>query len=521
MILDSIKKVLFFSPLSLSPHYEVELDLIEKYLRENYQVTLLSCDGNLPSCIINPYHKKLICFECKTRKSAGLKWVGDNRISIKPFYNLTKKQDSIVKKLAAIEITSLKDLAAIELEGSDIGIAAWSSLSHVLRDAEPNVYQHAQLIKKFLQSAAIVHFSISNQINNEKPDEIVAFNGRFAEIRPVVRAAWKAGIKTYLHEVAGVAGRYLLAENGFLHNLKVWEQQIESAFESSALSIAEKRAIAFDWFNERRNKSSTKQFLFTDKQQTGLLPKSFSSDLVKVTIFNSSEDEFVGFENFQNPFYKDQNDGIKRLVDSFKGNQKIKFYLRVHPYLANRNTNQTRELKLLEQDYHNIEVILPESPFSTYSLIDNSDLVLTFGSTVGIEAVFAGKPSVLMGRSVYENLGGVIKPRNHDELISIIEDYLRDKTLPNVSHAEEAVIKYGFFMQKGGFEYEYAKAYDWVNVKMLRNGNEQQIKPSLISMIINKMRFGSKRLIFKFLFKLKYWVVAQIKELTKSLEPRL
>ena len=90
----------------------------------------------------------------------------------------------------------------------------------------------------------------------------------------------------------------------------------------------------------------------------------------------------------------------------------------IHPNLGDLDNTQTRALARLQSPY--LTVIPAESPISTYALLGACDKVLTFGSSVGIEAVYWGKPSVLAGLSFYRDLGGVYRPGTHGELMELL-----------------------------------------------------------------------------------------------------
>ena len=130
----------------------------------------------------------------------------------------------------------------------------------------------------------------------------------------------------------------------------------------------------------------------------------------------------------------------------------------------------------------NLEIIEPDSPIGTYNLIDNCDLVITFGSTVGIEAVYQGKPSILMGRALYEDLGGLILPKSHSELINILHNYILTRRLPEPSNSQLAFIKYGFFQKIYGYPFEYVKPYNAFEVSLQRhNEDEYFVHPSWLA----------------------------------------
>lgn len=96
-------------------------------------------------------------------------------------------------------------------------------------------------------------------------------------------------------------------------------------------------------------------------------------------------------------------------------------------------------------------VIGPDDPVCTYTLLKNADVVLTFGSTVGIEAVFWGKPSVSAGQCYYRNLGGTYNPSSHSKLVELLRSNLKPKD-------REAALMYGYYWDTEGKRFKYVKA---------------------------------------------------------------
>jgi hypothetical protein len=446
---------------------------------------LLKCDAELPACLANPYHTFTKCLECKTRKKAGIKWIGKNRIEIKSLYKITKANQAEIDRLKDLKIDSTEQLKQIEIEGSDIGLAALSSAITSLRESEIDVKKHSKLLKNYLLTAATTHFSATNHFLEEQPTEIVIFNGRPASLRPALRAAWKLGIDTIVHEAGKVSNRFLTVRNNFIHSLSGRKKMIQETFENSVLPKAEMKKIAAEWFEGRRDKSSKNQIVFIGKQEKQRLPENFSDEKVNIVIFNSSEDEFVGFDEYKNPHYENQNEGILQMLEDFKHQEQIHFYVRIHPNLKNLKNTQINFLYQLAKDYPNLTIIEPESPVDSYHLLEICDIIITFVSTIGIEAVYAGKTPILMGKATYEDLGGIIKPKNHREFIKIVENYRLERTLPKISGGEEAWIEFGYFMQQGGQLLDFIEKDDWWNARMKRDGRETYIKPSNISKFFN------------------------------------
>jgi len=488
------KYALFYSPYAMSPfHFETGLEIAEKHLLQGYEVTFLICKGELLSCDLNPFHKNSICVQCKSHLFSGIQWLGKDNVRIESFYKLTSEQKQIVKELNYVEIPSLDSLKQIFIDGSDIGMATFSSVVYILRNPEPDLDSQVNLdlVRKILVTSAIVHYSLKNRLTENKPDRLIIYNGRLAALRPALRLAQSLNIEVYVHEIAGNLNRYCMIKNTYPHDLTFMKQEIELHYQASKLPDSEKLEIATQWFEERFNHHSEVMFSCTENQRKGMLPKSFNSDKMNICIFNTSDDEMISIPEWQDSLhkiYKDQNDGIYQIVVSFQDITKVRFYLRVHPILKGIDNSQTQFIKKVLSSLPNLEVIEPDSPVSTYSLIDNCDIVITFGSTVGIEAVYRGKPSILMGRALYEDLGGVILPKSHEGLVSILHNYISTGSLPEPNNPQLAFIKYGFFQKTYGHLFEYVKPYTPFKVSLQRkNESEYFVRASWYSRILAKI----------------------------------
>ena len=489
------KKILFYAPYTIFPfHFETELELATKYINDGHNVIFLLCDGDLPTCDPNPSHKLSICTKCKSRRDSGLKWLGKSNVQVQKFYKITEEQKQIIQSFKSIDISSLEQLKNISIEGSDIGMAAFSSVIVNLREPYPNLQTHLALIRKNLIAAATVHFSLKNYFIQDRPDQVIIFNGRMAPLRPVLRLTQSLEIETYVHERSGDINRYYLTKNIYPHDLNFMKQEIELTYQNSLLLEAKKLEIATEWFEERSNNHPQAWFSYTEKQKKNLLPQNLNFQHVNIAIFNSSEDELMAIEGWGNPFYENQSDGIYKIINEFKDISDIKFFLRVHPNLTGIDNSQTNFFQNVLSKFPNLEIIPPDSPISTYTLIDVCDIVITFGSTVGIEAVYRKKPSILMGRSIYEDLGGLILPNSHTDLINILHVYLLTRELPKVNDCKISFVKFGFFQKIYGCIFEYVKPNNAFEVSLQRHNEKAYfVKPSLaakiLSKVLNKLNF--------------------------------
>ena len=128
------------------------------------------------------------------------------------------------------------------------------------------------------------------------------------------------------------------------------------------------------------------------------------------------------------------------------------FYLRVHPHMKDlsKTTSQLVDIRNLSSRFGNLYVIWPEDIVDSYALMDVCEKTITFGSTIGIEAAYWGKPSILAGQASYENFDCVYAPKTHEELVALLE-----KDLKPIS--TDSALKYGFWEVSNGLRFEHFK----------------------------------------------------------------
>ena len=83
------------------------------------------------------------------------------------------------------------------------------------------------------------------------------------------------------------------------------------------------------------------------------------------------------------------------------------------------------------------------SPVSSYEVLDAADKVLVFGSTIGAEAVVAGKPVILYGNSYYEQLDICYRATDLEQLVALCVQPLTPRN-------PEPALMYAYFMLRSG-----------------------------------------------------------------------
>lgn len=472
------QKILFFNPYCYWPfHLENELELVKKHINQGESIYLLTCNGELDPCDQILDQGKNICASCIHRRISGYQLLKINKkINLKSIIKLSNEDEHLISQILQIPMPqTLFSLKSLKIENFDIGMAVASSLISHLREPYPYPGDHQDLVTKLLNVSLRVYFSFKNYLSEIQPDLVYIFNGRFAILRAAVRACQNLNIQFQIHERAGVQNRYTLTENTLPHDLSYIKAEINKVWDESMLPEKEKIAQGSRWFEDRRAGKDQGWTSFTNGQDQHI---QIDQQKINIVIFNSSEDEFEAIEGWKNPVYKDQNHGIAKIASDFKDDDNINLYLRVHPNLTNILNSQTLTLQKLKGRYKNFFLIEPDNKINSYFMMDMADLVIVFGSTIGVESAYHQKTVVLMGRSPYEDLGVCLVPKSHQELIKLIKS--GDKNSMNLWASKETkhrAVRYGFYMFQRGIPFEFFRqegVYD-----LTYNGKAIGYSPSL------------------------------------------
>jgi hypothetical protein len=467
-------KYLIYTCCFETPHFETEMEIAKMAIDKGHEVYFLVCEADLKTCFINPEHSKSICMVCQSKVKNGLSYL---KI---PANRILKFSKSTTEAFDFPYFESIAELKSYRYQDSDIGLAVASSLISSTRDYQFDVNQNRNQIINGLKTAILVHDNGAKILDEIKPDVVIMFNGRFLECRPIMRLCEQRGIDFYTHERGGQLDRYMLRKNSIPHSLEYTFEEIEELWAEGG---GEKEKIGTDFFLDRRNRVTQSWSSFTEEQKIGALPAGYNSDKVNIGIFNSSMDEYEGIEGFHNPVYIDDHDAIEKICTSFLTNENFHFYLRVHPNLKGLDNTQNREIDKLAVKFKNLTVIPAESAIDTYALMEAVNLVVTFGSTMGIEAMFWNKPAILVGRAFYEKLSGVMQPKSHEDVLFYINN------IP-ASGFRNSAVKYGYWGISYGFKFQY------FNPEGLFSGNflGKRIRASFYTRVLRKSRDISRNI---------------------------
>lgn len=432
-------------------HFATELELAQKHLNAGDTVTILHCDGEMPSCETNEDHSPTRCFLCRESREVGIRSLTNTQnLSRRSFIQMTTEDIKGIQGLPE-KFPDVQSMMDFMTDNYDIGSSVLSSVICSLRDATPNMEQYADLLHRYMLSCFAVYRSMRNFLRSEKVDIVYVFNGRMSMTRAILRACEAEGVEFYTHEAGNDAYTYGLFHNAMPHGIKMMTNMMHEHWQNTSNNPVRRKEIAEAWYKNRAKGMAVNGYSFVEQQQSGMLPPDFDITKRHIVMFTTGTFEYVTVgTDYKHEVYPSQIDGIRQVVRAF-AQYKDTFHItiRIHPNLKGL-PKDIDPVVALASDY--VTVVLPDSPVSTYALLQQSEKVIVFNSTVGIEAAYWGKPCLLGGKTAYQELGSCYIPSSHEEMIRLaIQDNLPPKD-------NEGSLIYAYFMNTFGEPFEFYKA---------------------------------------------------------------
>lgn len=433
-------KVLIYTASSLcNPQFGIQMETAIEYSKRGDDVVFTHCSGVMSACSANFLQNEAICKLCGLGFKAGLRNLPKN-VRIVKLLNPGDNNKYVWKFFKTIA-----DIKAYCYRGVEVGFSVLSVYITKTRNPNPIINDiFLDCINKMLKEAEYLIDAADELIKREKPDLVIYFNGRFFDTKPFYNLAQRYHINFLTTEnIGGVRAndeyRMVRFYNSIPFDANTTFKNCLDSWNKSTKSESEKIKIGSSFYEKRRNGMRAGDYVYTSNQIKGKLPECFNVDKKNVVIYCSSEDEFssVSIQVDKMFIFKSQYDAIKYLAENINDNE-YHFIVRIHPNMRNLDVDYHRNLYKLS-NLKNITVIAPEETVSSYTLMDVAYNIVLFGSTIGAEALYWGKPVVLLGHADYYYWKMCSIPYNPKELIDMVKN-------PIVySGAKDMAIKYGYY----------------------------------------------------------------------------
>lgn len=381
------------------------------------------------------------------------------------------------------------------------GISLVSSLVSLTSNSAVNPSDHRTLVNDLANGFARCFHLISNLLASDGYDALVLFNGRFASVKGAVLAAAQLSKPVFFHERGCSMEKFSLKDYQ-PHDRIRFQEDIREHWNKANKGKAAIQ-IAKDFFVSKRAGKEQGWTSFKDKMIAGASSSIIADARSRtrpaigkvICFFSSSEDEYLSTEGvFETSGFEWQSQSqacaaLAKAADK-NGHSLI---IRNHPHLqykAHADRAKWDNLEFMEEP-HKAILIKSNSAVDTYELIDYCDLVVVYGSTVGIEAVFWGKPVIAMSDTLYDEIGASIyKPLTYNELDALIG------CIDNLLVDQNSALLYGYYLSTFGASFQLYKPSTLFRGKFLGIDLAQRSA-------IRRLAFWAKKMVWDFAMGLR------------------
>jgi hypothetical protein len=300
-------------------------------------------------------------------------------------------------------------------DGAALGIGVLSSLVNISRDPHPDVDQYHHLVVRLVDSSCQAFEVTRGLIDRFAPRTLLVFNGRFATSKGIAEAARLASVEVLYHEAFSTHDRYYLsdkppqsAQNGRKMLWDNWSSAPEERVE-----------IATKFFTPARGGTPLLGARYVESQVTGT--SVALTGRRRIVFFASSIDEYSAVEDgVEHTVFDSQRAAVEWLASWVCQRPDTELVIRLHPKIRLLSAREQGWWNSL--DAANVITVPADSPVDSYALADSADRVVSYHSSMGVEATYLGKVSILVGDAEYSGLDCVYEPRTIADFERILDD---------------------------------------------------------------------------------------------------
>ncbi|MEM9366193.1 MAG: hypothetical protein AAGD07_09360 [Planctomycetota bacterium] len=377
-----------------------------KELQEQGESVLIThCAATFGTCAVNYLANPLTCAACKRLVRQNTSQLGLPLVELDP--------SRIEPDVASLQVENTELKEAME-EGVTSGlISAFRMLPDDMRDSK----RISRIRSRYLANAYGLYSQLLALARSRHAARIEVFNGRHACSRFCLSVAEVLGLPFNTMEVTA-CGKPAVFAGHRPHDRRNIQKRV--------LSYPADYEIAERYYGRRQAPTSNK---FAKKHGGGFTPPDANAWSKRISVFLSSQDEFESLgPDWRSPFA----DYASVLRDVVRRNPDKLFCIRFHPNQAAMTSDVVTPFSSIES-LPNTQVYYPDATVDSYGLMQWSDWVVTFGSTVAVEACWMGKPSVILGPSYYDGLDVAYVPNSIDQLCDLLKQDLPAKSRDNAA----------------------------------------------------------------------------------------
>lgn len=317
-----------------------------------------------------------------------------------------------------------------------------------------------------IRSYAYVFDQVVELIVQRGSTAVAVFNGRFLHDAAAAAAARHMGVPVLSYDFGGNDTDFDLTVD-HTHDWSALQRRMLHLYED--WDPSERERLGARWFEERRKHVDPRNTPFTESQNVGTgIEKPPGKRLV--VFFSSSGDEISELELDWAGFFFGQEGALMAVAEICRELPNVVLVVRTHPHKRHKPKRDV-------EDWHRaVEEASPDihidefSPVDSYTLMDQADVVITYGSTTGVEAAYCQRPVAVLGPSAYDVLGCAFRAKTRESLKEFIASPFMG--------SDVGALAYGLMMLRRGFLFHHVTPQGEIGGTKLIDSNKVILKVS-------------------------------------------
>lgn len=323
--------------------------------------------------------------------------------------------------MADIEVVSLADYLddvpspADEAREHEVVTASLQRVLGARPSHTPNASER-KIRAEMQRSAAAVRAAGAKLLDNVRPNAVIALNGKFFGERIILELAQSRGAQIWTYERGNREGTIVVSPS--LVAVPFDTTDVRNRLDEP---LTQRQNAQLDAYLVQRAKVGNGQISFAPVNPRRPAHVADSDSRVISAFTNLVWDSAVAGED---TIFDDMFDWLITTVRAVAEDTTIELVIRVHPAETRVYWHPTRERvddvvakTFPERLPSNVRIIGPDDPIDSYDLMRNSNQVLVYTSTVGLEAAVMGTPVLVAAHSNYSNTPFVTTPKSREEYV--------------------------------------------------------------------------------------------------------
>jgi hypothetical protein len=418
-------------------HYFQAGILARAVMNAGHEVIWLNCNQMMPGChvhwILPNVPPQSICADC-VQRTGWLSTIGIEPTGIEVF--LTSED-----LLAANEAYSERDFAKLASwtdRGCPVGHLSTSSPASATRtlslsDPAPALLE---IMPQAVASGILMNRALGRLLESVHVDRIVLHLGRLIPDQIAQYHAKSREIDFYTYETGPVSETIRLIKNGTIYFNSFFREDWDR-FRDAPLR-PEQVQTAVGYLRMRRGDSPDSRLFHYSPPPTsrGAVYEQLNipSDKKIISFFTSSEDENLTIavhDDEWRPVYPSQWRVFTEAVEWVRDRKDWVLVVRIHPnegkvknHLGMVGTKSLAQFRAIVDSLDmpdNVRIVEPDSPVSSYTLMEMSQVGAVWQSTIGIEMSAIGRPVIVTENPPYRTAGFTFNVLSEGGLGSAVE----------------------------------------------------------------------------------------------------